>query len=459
MLRDPIAERDLIEFARFHQEQMADTILELAAACRRGTGGTKLVMFFYGYLFEMAKVMNGAYDSGHYALSRVLASGDIDILCAPLSYTDRQWGGSSPCMTAAESVLAAGKLWLNEDDCRTHLAGTHSLGGVATPQQSIDILRRSRGQALLRGFADWWTDIRDMGWHDDPEMWRIQSQLNPVEQEKLARRTPFAPQIVAIVDENSMLHLSGQSRELAKPLVYDSRASFGRCGAPYGQVLLDDVASGCMAAPLQFFLAAWALTDQQRDMLHKNRRPGVTRVWCHAPGYVRPAGFDAEGITELTGFRVRAVNLDTTVVAPTPAGKDMGITTPWGQTTRLKPLFSVDPVPGDCVLATFSDGSAALVLRKSQTATDVYLAVPELTSQLVRALARASGVHLYTEVDAGVWADGDTASIHVMADGPLKVTMPHAGTVSDLYSGRSFGDGPTVEIPSRKGETLLLRCK
>ena len=457
MLRDPATEADLIDFARFRQEQMADTILDLAAACRRGTEGKKLVLFFYGYLFEMGMLRNGAYDSGHYALSRVLASDAVDILCAPLSYNGRSWAQSSPSMTATESVLAAGKLWLNEDDCRTYLAGTRSLGGVNTQEQSIDILRRSRGQALIRGFADWWLDIRDMGWHDDQDMWRIQQQLNPAEQVKLARQTPYASQIAMVVDEDSMLHLSGQSRPLAMPLVYQPRDAFGCSGAPYSQLILNDVASGRITPRLQFFLAAWSLTDSQRDGLQKNRGADVTRVWCHAPGYIRPDGFSIEGIQEVTGFEVKKVDLASADATPTAAGKELGITDPWGTKSRITPLFSVIPKEGDRVLATFSDGSAAMVVRNRPTGTDVYLAVPAVTSPLIRALARIASVPLYTEVNAGVWADGNLASIHVMADGPLRVTMPGVGTVSDVYSGRSFGKGPAVEIPSRKGETLLLR--
>ena len=457
MLRDPATEADLIAFARFRQEQMADTILDLAAACRRGADGKKMVLFFYGYLFEMGMLRNGAYDSGHYALSRVLASDDVDILCAPLSYNGRSWAQSSPSMTATESVLAAGKIWLNEDDCRTYLAGTRSLGGVNTQEQSIDILRRSRGQALIRGFADWWLDIRDMGWHDDPDMWQIQQQLNPAEQVQLARQTPYAPQIAMVVDEDSMLHLSGQSRPLAMPLVYLSRDAFGCSGTPYSQVVLGDVATGRLAPSLQFFLAAWSLTEPQRDGLRKNRGTGVTRVWCHAPGYIRPAGFSIEGIKEVTGFEVKKVDLASAEATPTAAGKELGISDPWGPKSRITPLFSVTPKEGDRVLATFSDGSEAMVLRSTSTGTDVYLAVPAVTSPMIRALARIAGVPLFTEVNAGVWADGNLASIHVMSDGPLKVAMPGVGTVSDVYSGRSFGKGPTVEILSRKGETLLLR--
>lgn len=458
MLRDPGVEAGLIDFARFRQAQMADTILELAAACRRGTEGKKLVLFFYGYLFEMGMIKTAAHETGHYALSRLLASDDIDIICAPLSYTDRAWANSSPSMSATESVHAAGKLWLNEDDCRTHLAETLGLGGVTTQEQSIDILRRNRGQALIRGFADWWLDIRDMGWHDDPAMWQIQQQLNPVENARLKSDTPFAPQILAVVDEDSVNHLAGQSRPLTFPLLYQSRAAFGRCGAPYGQALLDDVMSGRMNAPLQFFLAAWSLTERQREGLRKNRAPGTTRVWCHAPGYAGTDGLSAEGIRAATGFRVAPHRSESSAAIPTADGKAMlGLSESWGPTTNISPLFRVVPERGDRILATFGDGSPALVLRETQDGKDVFLATPAVSSPLIRGLARISGVHLYTETDAAVWVHQDLASIHVLTNGTLTVTWPKPGTTHDLYNGRRYGPGVTVEVPVRQGETLLLQ--
>lgn len=460
LLRDPVAEADLVEFARFRQEQMADTILDLAAACRRGTDGKKLVLFFYGYFFEMGMIRTSAHETGHYALSRVLASDDIDIICAPLSYTDRAWACASPSMTVTESVHAAGKLWLNEDDCRTHLAGTLGLGGVTTPERSIDILRRNRGQALIRGFADWWLDIRDMGWHDDPAMWQIQQQLNPVENVRLNSDKPYAPQILAVADEDSVNHLSGDSRRLAFPLLYQSRAAFGRCGAPYGQVLLDDVASGRLNAPLQFFLAAWSLTDAQREGLRKNRVPGTTRVWCHAPGCLRSTGFSADGIREVSGFSVKPVQLDKAAATPTADGKALlGLFKAWGVTTNICPLFSILPAPGDRILATLPDGSPALALRETREGKDVFLSVPALTPELIRGLAKISGVHLYTESDAAaVWVHQDLASIHVLTNSStLKVSWPQPGTTHDLYNGKQYGPGQTVELPVRQGETLLLQ--
>jgi hypothetical protein len=361
-------------------------------------------------------------------------------------------------MSAIESIHAAGILWLNEDDCRTHLSGTLGLGGVTTPEQSIDILRRSRGQALVRGFADWWFDIRDMGWHDDSDMWQIQQQLNPAEELRLKSDMPFTPQILAVADEDSFNFLAGNARPLTLPLVYASRAAFGRCGAPYGQVLLDDVASGRLNAPLQFFLAAWSLTEPQRAGLRQNRAPGITRVWCHAPGYLRPSGFSVDGIREVTGFRVEPHHSDSAVATPTAAGRTLlGISAAWGPATNINPLFSVITESGDQILATFSDGSPSLVLHETSAGKDLFLATPAISPELIRGLAKLSGVHLYTETDAAVWAHQDLVSVHTLSDGTLKVTWPHAGTVKEIYSGKRYGEGSSAELPVRKGETLLLQ--
>ena len=94
---------------------MLDCVCELAHAVRKASQGRKLVVFFYGYVFEFAGVQNGPATSGHYALRRVLNCPDIDVLCSLISYFDRGLGQSAPSMTAAESVALAGKLWLNEE--------------------------------------------------------------------------------------------------------------------------------------------------------------------------------------------------------------------------------------------------------------------------------------------------------------------------------------------------------
>lgn len=459
-LRDPARERRLIDFALFQQEEMADHVLAMAAACRRATGGTKLAVFFYGYGFEFAPLGNGAPTSGHYALGKMLREGrdDIDILCSPISYTDREWLGTAPVMSAAESVMRAGILWLNEDDSRTYLDPRKQArvqeGGLVNLRQTQQVLLRNTAQAALRGFGTWWMDLPGQGWFNDAAIWREIVRLRPVDAAMAARAAPFAPEIVAVIDEASMCHLTGGSALAARPLIYESRAALGRSGAPYGQALLDDVLGGRIAAPLQVFLAAWRLTPEQRQALAK-RPAGVTRVWCWAPGYLYPDRADADGIREVTGFQARPARLPTAEAAPTELGRRHGLTDAWGPKTTIEPLFCVEAAP-DEVWATYTDGSPAVAVRQGKDGLDVFVGVPQLTPQLIHALAKRSGVHGYTAPGPALWAANGTLSIQTHTTAPVALDTGRAGPVTDALDGTSLGVGPHVMLDMAAGDVRVL---
>jgi beta-galactosidase len=460
LLRDPAREKRLIDFARFQQQEMADHVAALAAACRRGTDGRKLVVFFYGYVFEFAPLSNGAPTSGHYALSSLLKSRDIDILCSPISYTDREWIGTAPSMTAAESVARSGILWLNEDDSRTFLDPRKEEhvqeGGLVDLEQTRQVMRRNTAQAALRGFGTWWMDLPAQGWFNDARIWEEMSLLRPVDIAMLGRRGPFAPEIAAVVDEDSMCHLPGGSATFAADLVYHGRAALGRSGAPYGQFLLEDVLVGRVPAKLEVFLSTWALPPAKRAALARQRGLGVTRVWCYAPGYLYPDRADVAGITELTGFEARAVTLPTAEATPTDAGKKLGLVVPWGPKHPIRPLFNVVATT-DETLATYSDGSPAVALRRSDKGIDVFVGVPQLTPELLRALARVAGVHVFTDGKASVWAAEGYLSLQAHEDGPLVIDTGRKGAVVDALDGKVLGEGPHLALTLRKGETRVIQ--
>lgn len=459
-LRDPASERRLIEFARFQQQEMADIVLALAAAARRGSDGQKLVVFFYGYHFEFPPLANGAPTSGHYALTPVLQSKDIDILCSPISYFDREWLGTAPCMSPAESVRNAHILWLNEDDSRTHL-DTRTVehaqeGGLVNLRQTQQVMLRNTAQAALRGFGTWWMDLPGEGWFNDAAIWEEQKRLMPVEQAMVKRARPFTPEIAAIVGEDSLCHVTGGSSVVAKPLIYDARAALGRCGAPYGQLTLTDALAGKVPAKLQIFLAAWSLTANERRALTVNRPPNTTRVWCYAPGYLLPDRADIAAMNEVTGFKHRAVSPDSAEVTPTEAGRKLGLTEPWGPKETIQPLFTVDATPEEG-LATYKDGSPAVAIRHSQRGLDIFVGVPALTPELVRAFARMAGVYLFTEENAAVWAAEGFLSVQAHKSGQLEIHTGHPRAVADALTGVTIGRGPTITLPMEAGEVRVLR--
>lgn len=460
VLRDPVRERPLIDFARFQQEAMADMVLALARAVRQASHGRKLSVFFYGYTFEFGGVRNGPATSGHYALRRVLRSPDVDVLCSPISYFDRDVGGSGPSMTCAESVALAGKMWLNEDDTRTYLVKGDLMGtNERAPdlRQTRGILRRNVAQEATRNLATWWMDLGAAGWFDDPVLWQDMARLRAVDEPFLRRPIPFRPSVAAVLDADTMLAVAAGAQAATVPTVVEARRALGRMGAPYGQYLMDDVEGGRVKASLYVFLNAWRLGADQRQRLLRATR-GAVSVWCYAPGLYDGDVASPAAMRELTGFRLRRVTPPGARAAITAAGRQQGLSEPIGADVAVTPLFAADDARPDEVLATYADGSAAVAMRHTPGGLRMFVGPPGLTPQILRLAARKAGVHLYTTVDCNVYANGPIVALYAPRDGRYLVDTGWSGTVRDAISGAPIGKGPRLALTLREGEARILRA-
>ena len=424
-----------------------------AAAARRGAGATGWWRFFYGYLFEF-RPLQWCAAAGTTRVDEVLAR-TTSAVCSPISFGPPKWLGTAPA--CPRQICRPGrKLWLNEDDTRTYLAHTTDYGGVADLAQTVAVLRRNTAQAALRGFGTWWMDLPGTGWFADADIWQEHRRLSALDAALLSRRGPYAPEVALIVDEDSLCHLTGGSASVARPLIYDARAAAGRCGAPYGQYLLRDAAAGHVPARLQIHLASWAVPAAVCAALQQNRRPGVTTVWAYAPGGLATEDATAADPARLHGFRLCPADPAQARSTPTAAGQALGITSPWGQTSPVRPLFTVELEPGDEVLATYADGTPALVVRRRPEGNEVFAGTPAWSSEVMRALCRLAGVHLYTETDASIWAAEGFVCVQAHDDGPLRLHTGTPGAVHDVLSGEAVGSGPVLGLPIRRGETRLL---
>lgn len=463
IFRDPATEAPLIDFAEFQQQAMADCVRELAHAARTASAGRKLVLFFYGYGFEFGAVQNGPSTSGHYALRRVLDCPDIDVLCSPISYFDRGLGGGAPAMTAAESVALAGKLWLNEDDTHTYLAGGTPPGSqdhVATLAETNRELVRNTAQEAMRNFGTWWMDLGATGWFNDPGMWEQMRRLGALDEPLMKNPTPYRPEVAAVLDEASMLRVAAGGTALTRPGIYEARAPLGRMGAPYGQYLLDDVADGRVRAKLYVFLNAWRLSAAQREELLRATR-GAVCIWCYAPGYFDDRGTSVAAMRRLTGFELAPAAPGRAWATPTAAGLRLGLSQAWGIQSPLRPLFAA-AAPGTAVisgevLATWPDGSAAVALRRTEGGgASIFAGAPGLMPELLRLAARAAGVHLFTQTDCNVYANGPYLVLHAAQAGPVVVDTGRPEEVRDLMTGEALGRGPKITLTMQRGETRVL---
>jgi len=457
-LHDPATQKQLIDFAEFQQDAMADLVCELAHAVRQASNGRKLEVFFYGYLFEFGTVRLGPATSGHYALRRVLDCPDIDVLCSPIAYFDRGVGGSAPCMTAAESVALAGKMWLFEDDTRTYLASSSDVAmyqGAKNFAETQNILLRNVAQEATRNCATWWMDLGATGWFNDVHLWDEMQRLELVDRVFLDKRIPYRPEVAAVIDEHSMLETSASSWKITEPGNYVVRQPLARMGAPYGQYLLDDIVRGRVRAKLYVFLNAWQLSVAQRKALRKNIR-GACNIWCYAPGLHDGNRTSPEAMQELTGFRLVPVSPAKALATPTDLGRQLGLKTPLGVDRSVSPLFAAADATAAETLASYSDGTPAVTLRKTRKGWCLFVGTPGLTSDLLRIAARKGGVHLYTQTDCNVYANGPIIALHAAQDGPITLDTGQRGSVHDALSGDLVGNGPCLTLPMTRGDTRIF---
>jgi hypothetical protein len=456
--RDGDTERDIIDFSDYQQAAMAECVTTLAHAVRTASHGNKLVVFFYGYQFEFSSVHNGPATSGHYALRQLLDCPDIDIICSPISYFDRGLGQSAPAMTAAESVALAGKMWLYEDDTHTYLATGDPPGSrdhVDTLEKTNNELLRNTGQCALRNFGTWWMDLGRTGWFDDPRMWQQMKLLEQIDNEMLRHPHAFTPEIAAVVDPRSMLLVTPAGSTASWQSVGRAREALGRVGAPYGQYLLDDILAGRVKAKLYVFLNAWRLSESDLQKLQAATR-GAGRVWCYTPGYLdENVHRSLDFVHKTTGFAVKEF-AGKPLATPTEIGKHLGLTQPIGFEQPVHPLLSLI-ASNDQTLATYSDGTPAVALHQDATGSDLFVAPPGLTSELLRVAARQSGVHLFTTTDCNVYANGPFVVVHAAEDGEIELDTGKLGPIVNALDDSPVGDGRRLTLKLAKGQTRMLR--
>lgn len=456
------SDRMLFDFAVFQQKMMSDTVLTFARTVREASGGKRLSVFFFGYVFEFGAPRNGPAVSGHYDFSRMLASPDVDIFCSPISYFDRGKDGSAPAMTAAESVVAAGKIWLFEDDTRTCLTNETNLPGWRDGSDNMHetkrLLRRNTAECSVRNFATWWMDLGMSGWFCDARFWEEMKTIQALDDRFLAYPSPFTPKIVAFIDERSIL--IAPNNDVVLRSIYRVRRPLARCGAPAGYYFLDDFLADKTDARLNVFLNPWRLDKATRAKLAQKAKES-SAIWLFGSGYLdEETGFSLDGMRELTGFAAEKIQGGDEKIVVTDAGRSFGLSdSDWGGEIfgPVGSRFAFTNVTPAETLAVYADGKAAIVRRiNEQGNISVALGVPGLTDELVRGAARESGVHLFTQSTCNVYANGPFVILHAVNGGTASVDFGAAKQIRDIVSGKIIGTGPTVNIELNAGDTRIF---
>ncbi|MBQ9776410.1 MAG: hypothetical protein IJW17_10300 [Lentisphaeria bacterium] len=476
MFHNPKTEWPSIDFNEYLNDVMAQFIIDMAKVVRKECGKKRLIGVFYGYLFECYNQANGPSESGHYGLAKLINSPDIDMFCGPYSYSNqaRVPGGSQFTHTVAESIIAAGKIWCNEDDTATHISmkqriaedGSHRAAFDRTFEEVKKLVLRNRIFDIARNYGVWWFDHHARGMWNDPKLWEIKSFTDKIAADTQADPEPYSPDVILSFDEkNAYFILSTNPQKWTlEGGANVMRDRVNRSGCTAGTWFLNDIVAGKeKQSKLDVHCNAIALSAAERKAL-KERASRIATVWMWAPGYIDTdtGTYSLDTIEEVSGFKVRPVNPATWCVWARPEGLDFTMPDHWGWGRTFSPVFAPIPEKGDLVLAYWRDlwGTPAIVLRpgKNGKPFSVFCGTVDIPAAVIRALADKAGAKVYCSRDAAIHKGRNFVAISGNEKGVYNLNVGGNEEWFHAETGKSLGHGPELLLHLTKGETVIA-CK
>ncbi|GIV10916.1 MAG: hypothetical protein KatS3mg020_0407 [Fimbriimonadales bacterium] len=449
----PRREGRWIDYHRFLSDITARRIIGLAQAVKDASQRRALVGAPYGYVLEWKHPY-----AGHFALNQILQSEHIDILSAPLSYTSRLPGELGALPTPVDSVNLHGKLFISEEDYRTPFGKTahatdpstgHHLGSAqaeATPDDDYNpplhtahtvqqVHTRSLAQSLALAHGEMWMDLWGEGWLAHPDAWN--AARNAVSLWNLRLRAPQTPPEVAVIIDPESTRYVRTGSPLIEQMVAQAREAVLRSGASVGFYLLEDIVRRDFPpSRVVIFLNAWRMSRAAHEAIRKRlQRDGRVLIWLYASTLFHGHRDALASARETLGVAIarqpwasmqgtQVVNKAHPLARFLGADK-LGASEPW------EPSFYAIAEGCDAIGEYVDTGLPSLAVCDHKTWKAVFLGERRLTPELVRALVRWAGGHIWLDGNDLVQARYPWVHVHARKSGARTLQFPMPLSVYD----------------------------
>jgi hypothetical protein len=468
---DPKQDAQSIDLREFITHLISGDILEFCHIVKEETQNTAICGTYYGYVMHIGRAYFGPH-SGHFALSRVLASPDIDFVMSPSTYSDRGLGGASGFMIPVDSVKLHGKLYIDQADIRT-LHATDPIGRVDTVQDSVSMLQREFANNVVNGGAPQWYDFGN-GWIAGDarlmqavgKMWQVAKAL-----QQTPRDTMDAPNSIAVITgEKSILYTKVDSM-LNYTATSEQIAGLNRIGAAWDNYLLSDLPK-IGKYRVYLFVNCFDITDEQKKYIDQNlKKDGNVLVWVSAAGIVRSedgstygqATYDLKRVNEVTGFNLQQLpdgQLATRLLPgdnPLQRGAEDIV---FGNSRVIGPRFAAQD---GVALGSFNDNAqTALAVKRFDNWTSVYSSTPNLPAALLRNIATLGKVPVINDREGDVtYVSKNLFAMHSLGGGEriFRVGAQYK-TAKELFSDKTYpvqNGRFTATVPAGGTTLFLLR--
>lgn len=466
------------DFYRSWHLAVADSQIHFAKFIKEKYNNTKITGSFYGSF--------GATDffsctAG--GVLRILDSGYMDSLAAPGVYFNRQLGGFTGQRQAHDSYRLRNKIYIIEEDTRTHMEMNHfkNLFDYYELSDSEKVLKRDFGRNICEDTQAWWYDNdRELKRYKDEGIYQLFKQQQAIAKEAYKKDRTKKNEIALIFDEESISLVS--NRTTIEVVELFRNYEIARIGTGVDQYYHNDLSHPNMPDyKLYVFFNTFTISDKEREVIHKKlKKNNATALWIYAPGIINFDGkqkFDVDHMSKLTGIKMKElrekwptkfrINKDSTLfksldkmhifgVNDRPMHSNILINFPRVE-TFASPVFYADDKDAKHEAYYLLNKLPAVSVKETNGFRSVYHGSKVLRAGFVRELAKSCGIHIYSDSEDVVYVNESYITIHASTTGKKTINFKKESKLIEVYTHeiiQTIHKQATFDMT--KGDTLMF---
>jgi len=466
LLKDPVKDRKVIDYLLYLSDVISERIVNYGKLVKEMTYGKKLYGVLYGHLLDVGTYFL-AQNGGYLSIEKVIDSPFVDILIGPVSYAKnfRDIGGvASIDFPPPGSLRMRNKLWINEEDIRTHLTIDGYRYSIDNLQKTISVLEREFINVYCNTSGLYWYDMgRERGWFDDEDIEKLIGRLNFIAENNLTYSRKPVSEICVVVEPKSFLYLKPLSPylsnlDLITDLIGHQREQIARIGAPFDFHLATDFNLKNMPEyKFYIFLVSFYIDEETKNsILKKLKNSNAIVLWLYAPGFITDGGFSLQNMEEITGMKINYIETESVGETEIKNEKFYKFCKSFRTTKPTGLIFYVEN-PEETYGLLSMNKKPSFCSKKMDGWVSIYSSIPVIPAEILREIAKEAGVHIYSESNDAVYVCENFLGIHINNTGEKKIKFPGLMRIYNLLEDENLGIKDKIEFYSLdKGTKIFL---
>lgn len=472
---DPVKDKRVIEYRKFHNELIADTVLYYAKSAQEVLNHNKLLGVFFGYIMELLGPR--LWNAGHLDIDKVYRSKDIDFIATPSSYQFRSYNDAGAYMLLSDTLELDGKMYFcsfdhttfkiptlateprricgeaNNSEALKILASMRAKDDLlATRKQTTDAVHREFMLRMAKRTGMWWFDMLE-GWFYDDELMEEIGNVIKKSEELMSHERHSSSEIAVIVSCESMYYVNKCS-EMNTELICNQRDALSRMGAPYDLFSMQDIARiDAKQYKLYIFLDAFYMSDEQRRTITERlKKNGATLLFVCGADYVSDGGFSEQRQENMLGMSLSRMETDE------KSANAYG--TIYGYKEAKGPLWFISDKDAEVVARYTSSRLPAAAKKIFADHTVVFSGIGNLSHEFLRECARTAGVHIYAENGCAVFVNSGFIGVYNTRSEETVVDLGFDGEYKELFTNKMYKTrNGRITLPTGEHPAQMLIIK